>query len=48
MVELIDHYLGLIDSDEFDIVQDFSGPFPVEVITRMAGVDPEYRQQVRH
>ncbi|BDY33314.1 MULTISPECIES: cytochrome P450 [Mycolicibacterium] len=48
VVELIDHYLGLIDSDEFDIVQDFSGPFPVEVITRMAGVDPEYRQQVRH
>lgn len=48
VVELIDHYLGLIDSDEFDIVQDFSGPFPVEVIARMAGVDPEYRQQVRH
>ncbi|MGV9800345.1 cytochrome P450 [Mycobacterium sp. NPDC003449] len=48
VVEQIDHYLGRIDSDEFDIVQDFSGPFPVEVITRMAGVDPEYRQQVRH
>jgi cytochrome P450 len=48
IVEQIDHHLGLIDSDEFDIVQDFSGPFPVEVITRMAGVDPEYRQQVRH
>jgi cytochrome P450 len=27
---------------------DFSGPFPVEVITRMAGVPEEYRQQVRH
>ncbi|MFV8050547.1 cytochrome P450 [Mycobacterium sp. 48b] len=48
VVEQIDHHLGLIDSDEFDVVQDFSGPFPVEVITRMAGVDPEYRQQVRH
>ena len=48
IVEQIDHHLGLIDSDEFDIVQDFSGPFPVEVITRMAGVEPEYRQQVRH
>lgn len=48
IVEQIDHHLGLIDSDEFDVVQDFSGPFPVEVITRMAGVDPEYRQQVRH
>lgn len=48
VVEQIDHFLGLIDSDEFDVVQDFSGPFPVEVITRMAGVEPEYRQQVRH
>ncbi|KLI08264.1 cytochrome P450 [Mycolicibacterium conceptionense] len=48
VVEQIEHFLGLIDSDEFDVVQDFSGPFPVEVITRMAGVDPEYRQQVRH
>lgn len=47
-IDLIDHYLGKITADEFDIVQDFSGPFPVEVITRMAGVDPEYRQQVRH
>lgn len=48
VVEQIEHHLGLIDSDEFDVVQDFSGPFPVEVITRMAGVEPEYRQQVRH
>ncbi|CRZ13294.1 cytochrome P450 [Mycolicibacterium neworleansense] len=48
VVEQIDHFLAKIDSDEFDVVQDFSGPFPVEVITRMAGVDPEYRQQVRH
>ena len=29
-------------------MQDFSGPFPVEVITRMAGVPEEFRQQVRH
>ncbi|MGU3501113.1 cytochrome P450 [Mycobacterium sp. C31M] len=48
IIEQIDHYLGRIDSDEFDVVQDFSGPFPVEVITRMAGVEPEFRQQVRH
>lgn len=48
IVEQIDHYLSLITSDDFDIVQDFSGPFPVEVITRMAGVEPEYRQMVRH
>jgi len=46
--ELVDHYLSRVDPDHFDIVQDFSGPFPVEVITRMAGVPEEYRQQVRH
>src|SRR6202044_689391 len=48
IVEVIDKYLGAVTSDNFDIVQDFSGPFPVEVITRMAGVPEEYRQQVRH
>ncbi len=48
VIELIDKYLGEADPDNFDVVQDFSGPFPVEVITRMAGVPEEYRQQVRH
>ncbi|MGN6453223.1 MAG: cytochrome P450, partial [Steroidobacteraceae bacterium] len=48
IIEVIDKYLGAVDSDHFDVVQDFSGPFPVEVITRMAGVPEEYRQQVRH
>ena len=47
-IEVIDKYLGAVDPDNFDVVQDFSGPFPVEVITRMAGVPEEYRQQVRH
>jgi cytochrome P450 len=48
VIELIDEYLGAVNRDRFDVVQDFSGPFPVEVITRMAGVPEEYRQQVRH
>lgn len=48
VVELVRHYLGKADPDNFDVVQDFSGPFPVEVITRMAGVPEEFRQQVRH
>jgi cytochrome P450 len=48
VVELVEHYLSKVDRDNFDVVQDFSGPFPVEVITRMAGVPEEYRQQVRH
>jgi cytochrome P450 len=48
VIELVEKYLGEADPDNFDVVQDFSGPFPVEVITRMAGVPEEYRQQVRH
>ncbi|MGE0216068.1 cytochrome P450 [Mycolicibacterium sp.] len=48
VVGLVRHYLDLADPANFDVVQDFSGPFPVEVITRMAGVPEEYRQQVRH
>jgi cytochrome P450 len=48
VTELIEHYLGKADPDNFDVVQDFSGPFPVEVITRMAGVPEDFRQQVRH
>jgi cytochrome P450 len=31
----------------FDVVQDFSALFPVEVITRMSGVPEPFRQQVR-
>lgn len=48
IVEQVQRFLGAVDPDGFDVVQDFSGPFPVEVITRMAGVPDEYRQQVRH
>ncbi|BBZ29628.1 cytochrome P450 [Mycolicibacterium madagascariense] len=48
VVELVEHYLAQADPENFDVVQDFSGPFPVEVITRMAGVPEEFRQQVRH
>ena len=32
---------------EFDVVQDFSVYFPVDVITKMLGVPAEFRQQVR-
>lgn len=48
IVELVEQYLSAADPDNFDVVQDFSGPFPVEVITRMAGVPEDFRQQVRH
>jgi cytochrome P450 len=48
VVGLVEHYLAKADKDDFDVVQDFSGPFPVEVITRMAGVPEDFSQQVRH
>ena len=48
VVDVVDKYLSAADPNQFDVVQDFSGPFPVEVITTMAGVPEEYRQQVRH
>ncbi len=48
VVEQVDRFLSAVNPDEFDVVQDFSGPFPVEVITRMAGVPEDFRQQVRH
>ncbi|AFM18344.1 cytochrome P450 [Mycolicibacterium chubuense NBB4] len=48
VTELVEHYLAKADPNNFDVVQDFSGPFPVEVITRMAGVPEDFRQQVRH
>ena len=43
----IDKYLGAIEGDRFDVVQDFAAPFPVEVITTMLGVPDEDAQKVR-
>lgn len=43
----IDRFLDAADPTDFDVVQDFSALFPVEVITEMLGVPPELRQQVR-
>lgn len=48
VIEQVERFLAAADPDQFDVVQDFSGPFPVEVITRMVGVPDEFRQQVRH
>jgi cytochrome P450 len=48
VIEQVERFLAAADPDHFDVVQDFSGPFPVEVITRMVGVPDEFRQQVRH
>lgn len=48
VIDKIDKYLGRVDPDGFDLVQEFTGPFPVEVITTMLGVPEEDAQQIRH
>ena len=45
---LMRKYLDPLDGDEFDLVADFSGPFPVEVISVILGVPEADRQQIRH
>jgi cytochrome P450 len=46
--EVITGVLDGCDPDGFDAVADFSGPFPVEIISRMLGVPEADRQQIRH
>jgi cytochrome P450 len=46
--EVIGGALDMCDGDGFDAVSDFSGPFPVEIISRMLGVPEADRQQIRH
>jgi cytochrome P450 len=45
---LVRHHLDALDGEEFDLVADFSGPFPVEVISHILGVPEADRQQIRH
>lgn len=47
VIETIDQCFRAAESERFDVVQDFSAFFPVEVITRMLGVPEDRRQQVR-
>ena len=48
VTEKVDKYLSRLDPDGFDAVQEFTAPFPVEVITTMLGVPEEHAQQIRH
>ncbi|BBZ21366.1 cytochrome P450 [Mycolicibacterium gadium] len=47
VTETIDRYLSAADPTGFDVVQDFSAYFPVDIITTMLGVPEDKRQQVR-
>lgn len=46
--KVIDTIAQTIDVTSFDMVEDFSALFPVEIITTMLGVPPDGRQQIRH
>jgi cytochrome P450 len=47
--EVIADFLApLDDREKFDAVDDFSAPFPVEIISRMLGVPAADRQRIRH
>ncbi|HVS69245.1 MAG TPA: cytochrome P450 [Mycobacteriales bacterium] len=48
VAETIARFLSSCDPAGFDVVQDFSALFPVEIITTMLGVPAEHRQQIRH
>jgi cytochrome P450 len=49
VTEKVEKYLGRVDPDGFDVVQEVSAPFPVEVITNMLGIkEEEVAQQIRH
>jgi cytochrome P450 len=37
----------LAGASAFDVVEDFSGPFPIEVISEIVGIPPADRQQLR-
>ncbi|WP_020105904.1 cytochrome P450 [Nocardia sp. 348MFTsu5.1] len=43
----IDRFLSAVDPAGFDLVQDFSALFPIEIISRMLGVPEAERTQVR-
>jgi cytochrome P450 len=44
---LIEKHLHAVDPKGFDFVQDFSAPFPVDVMTTLQGVPDEDHQQIR-
>lgn len=48
VTQKIEKYLSRVDPDGFDAVDEFTGPFPVEIITTMLGAPDEDAQQVRH
>ncbi len=46
--EVVVDQLASCGPDGFDAVGEFSGPFPVEIISRMLGVPAPDRQRIRH
>lgn len=47
VLEQVKSLLGRADPNHFDVVQDFSGIFPGEVVGSMVGIAPDFRPQFR-
>jgi cytochrome P450 len=47
VAQLVDKHLSAVNPDGFDFVQDFSAPFPVDVMTSLQGVPEQDRQRIR-
>lgn len=47
VTSLVDKHLSAVNPDGFDLVQDFSALFPVDVMTTLQGVPDEDHQQIR-
>lgn len=45
---IVEHLDRLAGRDRFDIVDEFSAPFPIQVIAGMLGVPVDEREQLRH
>jgi cytochrome P450 len=46
--QIVKYLDPLMDREEFDLVKDFSGPFPVEIICAILGVPEADWQMIRH
>jgi cytochrome P450 len=47
VVGLVERYLSTVDPHRFDVVQDFSALFPIDVISDLMGVPEEFRPRMR-
>lgn len=47
IAEIIEHHLDQINENEFDLIREFAGPVPTEVIAEMMGISSENHRQFK-